>query len=75
MSTKPFTSHQVVDGPKTHVIKLVVRPNKELESCIFPYGNQMEVLKPQWLRKQITEKLEGILIKYSTVQKGCSIEP
>lgn len=71
---KPIHPSQVVDDEKKHIIKLMVRPNKELESCIFSYGNQVEVLKPQWLRKQITEKLEELLKKYSTVQIDCSIE-
>ena len=50
-----------------------VRPNKELEARIFSYGNQVEVLKPEWLRRQIKEKLQEILKKYSSVQEDCNI--
>jgi len=50
------------------------RPNKELEARIFSYGNQVEVLKPEWLRRQIAEKIENLLKKYSIVQKDCNIE-
>ena len=28
-----------------------------------------------WLRKQMIEKLEDVLKKYSTMQKDCNIEP
>ena len=58
---------------KEHLIRLNVRPNKELEARIFSYGNQVEVLKPEWLRRQIKEKLQEILKKYSSVQEDCNI--
>ncbi|WP_455671474.1 helix-turn-helix transcriptional regulator [Phocaeicola sp.] len=69
-----YITNKALDDEKEHIIKLMVRRNKELESRIFSYGNQVEILKPQWLRKRITEKLKRLLKKYSTVQKDCSIE-
>ena len=30
--------------------------------------------KPEWLRRQLKEKLQEILKKYSSVQEGCNIE-
>ena len=71
---KPIHPSQEIEDEEQRIIKLTVRPNKELEARIFSYGNQVEVLKPEWLRRQIAEKIENLLKKYSTVQKDCNIE-
>ena len=71
---KPIHPSQEVKDEEQRIIKLMVRPNKELEARIFSYGNQVEVLKPEWLRRQIAEKIENLLKKYSIVQKDCNIE-
>lgn len=71
---KPIHPSQEVEDEELRIIKLMVRPNKELEARIFSYGNQVEVLKPEWLRRQIAEKIENLLKKYSIVQKDCNIE-
>ena len=75
ITSKPIHASQIVEDEEKHIIKLKVRPNKELEARIFSFGNQVTVLKPMWLRKQMIEKLEDILKKYSTMQKDCNIEP
>ena len=61
---KPIHPSQEVEDEEQRIIKLMVRPNKEL----------VEVLKPEWLRRQIAEKIENLLKKYSIVQKDCNIE-
>ena len=71
---KPIHPSQETEDEQEHIIRLTVRPNKELEARIFSYGNQVEVLKPEWLRRQIAEKLQEILKKYSSVQEDCNIE-
>ena len=71
---KPIHPSQEIEDEERRIIKLMVRPNKELEARIFSYGNQVEVLKPEWLRRQIAEKIENLLKKYSIVQKDCNIE-
>ena len=71
---KPIHPSQEVKDEEQCIIKLTVRPNKELEARIFSYGNQVEVLKPEWLRRQFAEKIESLLKKYSIVQKDCNIE-
>lgn len=71
---KPIHPSQETANEQEHIIRLTVRPNKELEARIFSYGNQVEVLKPEWLRRQIAEKLQGILKKYFSVQEDCNIE-
>ena len=71
---KPIHPSQETADEHEHIIRLTVRPNKELEARIFSYGNQVEVLKPEWLRRQIAEKLQEILKKYSSVQEDCNVE-
>ena len=71
---KPFHPSQETADEKEQIIRLTVRPNKEHEARIFSYGNQVEVLKPEWLRRQIAEKLQEILKKYSSVQEDCNVE-
>lgn len=71
---KPIHPSQEVEDEEQHIIKLMVCPNKELEACIFSFGNQVEVLRPEWLRQQIATKIEDLLKKYSIVQKDCNID-
>lgn len=71
---KPIHPSQIVIDEKKHIIKLLVRPNKELEAYIFSFGQQVEVLQPLWLRTQIAEKIEELLEKYSKVQEDCTID-
>ena len=53
-------------------LQITVRPNKELEARIFSYGPQVEVVKPQWLREQIEEKIAETLKKYSSGKNDCT---
>lgn len=71
--SKPIHPSQEVVSEEEHILKITVRPNKELEAQIFSFGNQVEVLKPQWLRKQISEKIAENFNKYFPVQKACTI--
>ena len=42
------------------LIEKTVIPNRELESLIFSFGNDVEVLQPEVLRKQIAEKIANM---------------
>ncbi len=70
---KPIHPSQETADEKEQIIRLTVRPNKEHEARIFSYGNQVEVLKPEWMRRQTAEKLQEIIKKYSSVQKDCTV--
>lgn len=70
--SKPIHASQQVVSEEEHTISLYVRPNKELEAQIFYFGNQVEILKPEWLRQQIAEKIAENYRKYFPVQKGCT---
>lgn len=65
---KPIHPSQVIVDETKHVVRLFIRPNKEFEACVFSYGNQVEVLKPAWLRSQILEKLEEAVRKYHSME-------
>ncbi len=38
-------------------MQLIVRPNFELMQRIMMYGNFIEVIKPEWLRKEVSKLL------------------
>lgn len=67
---KPIHSSQVISDEDARTVELTVRPNKELESVIFSFGAQVEVLQPLWLRRQMGDKLEELVRNYRSVQKG-----
>ena len=71
---KPIHQSQQIVDEDTCTIKITVRPNKELESRIFSYGPQVEVISPAWLREQIAEKIAENMKKYFSVQKACTEE-
>lgn len=55
----------------THTIRLHVHVNRELESLLFSYGNDVEVLSTEHLRAKIKAKIEDLMQKYSTTQMPC----
>lgn len=67
IESKPIHPTQEVVDAHEHIISIVVRPNNELESQIFSYMPQVEVLEPEWLRKDIATKIEENLKKYLSV--------
>lgn len=72
--SKPLHSSQHVVSEEEHTLFINVRPNKELEATIFSFGNQVEVLEPEWLRQQIAEKVAENYKKYFSIQKHCTDE-
>lgn len=68
---KPIHHTQQVINSDTCTLSITVRPNKELESRIFSYGPQVEVLSPQWFREQIAEKISENMKKYFPMQNAC----
>jgi predicted DNA-binding transcriptional regulator YafY len=70
--SKPIHPSQEVISEEDCTLQISVRPNKELESRIFSYGPQVEVLEPEWLRQQIEEKIEETLKKYTSGKNGCT---
>ena len=70
--SKPLHRTQRIIDEINHIISIQVCPNKELESLIFSFGPQIEVISPIALREQIRRKIEESLKNYFPVQKGCT---
>ena len=64
--TKPLHLSQriVEENDYFAVITINVKVNKELESLILFFGNDMEVLSPEHLRQQIANKIRSMNQKY-----------
>ena len=54
----------LIDNDKELRIQLFIIPNIELEQQILKYVPAVEVIKPEWLRKEIKNKLKNALAKY-----------
>lgn len=65
---KPIHRTQKVIDEVACTVSIVVRPNKELESRIFSYGPQVEVLSPDWFGIQISRKIAENYKKYFSMQ-------
>jgi len=72
VASKPIHSSQTIIDNDRCIIEIKVRVNRELEQCIFSFGQHVEVLSPGWFRNEIIEKVEEIIKKYSAVQIGCT---
>lgn len=64
--SKPLHSSMKVKDREQCTIEIAVIPNKELDSCILSFGNDVEVLEPECFRKHIKEKIDDLAKKYST---------
>lgn len=62
--TKPLHKTQTVTNEEERIIQIQVIPNKELESLILQFGNDVEILSPKALRDQIKEKIQEMIKKY-----------
>ncbi|MCC8115254.1 MAG: WYL domain-containing protein [Bacteroidales bacterium] len=69
--SKPLHGSQRVIDAANGIIQIEVIPNKELESLILSFGNQVEVIAPQDFRNQIAEKISDLKEKYFTMHKDC----
>lgn len=58
----------------TYTIRIKVHINRELESLLFSFGNDIEVLSPDSLRAQMKAKIDDLMHKYSTTQMDCGGE-
>ena len=58
--SKPLHPSQKTKDKENGLIEITVIPNRELESLIFSFGNDVEVLQPKMLREQIAEKIANM---------------
>lgn len=64
--TKPLhlTQHIVEDNDDFAVININVKINKELESLVLSFGNDIEVLSPIYFKQQVANKIRSMNQKY-----------
>ena len=63
--SKPIHQSQQIVNAEEGMLSIDVRVNRELEQNIFSFGQQVEVLSPEWFRNQIKEKYKEIIKIYS----------
>ncbi len=66
IKTQPIHPTQIIinDDEKELRIKLLIRPNYELQEQILKQGERVTVLEPEWLRDEIKRRLIGALGNY-----------
>lgn len=62
----PFGEH---DSQWYGEVRLTLEPNRELQGKLLAYGQYLEVVKPQYLREQITELLKKQLEQYIVIKE------
>ena len=69
--SKPIHKSQKVVDEDNCVVEIQVRPTRELDQQLFSFIPDVEVLYPEWYRRQIMEKIEENLKKYSSMKIDC----
>ena len=70
--SKPIHGSQKTISPNEGLISLDVIPNRELESIILSFGDDVEVLTPASLRDAIATKIKNSITKYELIQNDCT---
>ena len=70
--SKPIHGSQKTISPTEGLISLDVIPNRELESIILSFGDDVEVLAPLSLRDAIATKIKNSSTKYEPMQNDCT---
>lgn len=70
--SKPIHGSQRAISSQDGLIALDIMPNRELESIILSFGDDVEVLAPESLRNTIAQKIKNLFSKYSPMHNGCT---
>lgn len=62
--SKPIHHSQQIVDPESHTLSICVRPNRELFTQLLSFIPDVEVIAPEWLRKDIADKLKTALEKH-----------
>lgn len=65
VQSKPIHLSMTTIDKENCIVRINVIPNRELEAMIFSFGNQVEVLAPQWFREQVGDKIKELSQRYS----------
>ena len=73
IETKPFSEkqHIVKRDSKTYIISFPIKINNEFIAKLLSFGNDIEVLHPNHLREEITQKIKEMNAVYASAQKNC----
>ena len=75
IESKPLHGSMKIKDRKECVVEVEIVINKDFESLVFSFGNNVEVLSPEWFREQIANKIKLLSEKYlSSVQNDCTGE-
>lgn len=69
--SKPIHGSQKTISANEGLISLDIIPNRELESIILSFGDDVEVLAPESLRRAIALKTKKLFMKYESMQNDC----
>ena len=62
--SKPIHHSQQIVEPESHTLSINVRPNRELITQLLSFIPDVEVIAPEWLRKDIAERLKTAFDKH-----------
>ena len=74
IKAKPIHGSQKIQDENDFLISLDVMPNRELESILLSFGEDVEVIEPPTLRQQLADKIKKTYEKYFSAQKDCTNE-
>ena len=69
VESKPLHLTQKINK-KNHEVKIEVMHNKELESLILYFGDDVEVLEPESLRNAIKARIEKMHKQYQPIENA-----
>lgn len=72
IKAKPIHGSQKVLSETDRTIGLKIIPNKELQSIVLSFGDDVEVLQPETFRESIAVKIRNSCKKYETMQNDCT---
>lgn len=72
IQAKPIHGSQRTLSENDGTIQLNIIPNRELESIILSFGDDVEVLLPSSLRNAMATKIKKSCKKYETMQNDCT---
>lgn len=64
VETKPLHPSQIIVDKDDCIVQIEVHQNSELDSLIFSFGDQVEVLSPDSMRNKIKARIEKLSEKY-----------
>lgn len=72
IESKPLHPSQKIEDANNRVFSIRVIPNKELDALFLSYGQDLEVLSPDWYRERIKQIVADAYNNYSSGQEHCT---